>query len=123
MLLASGYALDVFEAAALGRLPELRRPLRAQHELVDGWSSDGFTPLMLASCFGRLEVVRFLVEQGAEVNAASRNAMRVMPLHSAAAGRHVAVAEALLIHGAQVNARQEGGFTPLHAARNTASWT
>ena len=40
----------------------------------------------------------------------------MQPLHSAAAGGHTAVARLLLEHGADPNARQEGGFVPLHAA-------
>jgi len=50
------------------------------------------------------------------VNSPSRNAQRVMPLHSAAAGRHLTIMQALLAHGADPNARQADDFTPLHAA-------
>ena len=43
-----------------------------------------------------------------------------MPLHSAAAHHQpdvaTGMARALLAHGADVNATQEGGFTALHAA-------
>jgi ankyrin repeat protein len=42
--------------------------------------------------------------------------MQVMPLHSAAAGNHNAVAMRLVEAGANVNAVQAGGFTPLMAA-------
>ena len=51
-----------------------------------------------------------------EVNAASKNRMRVMPLHSAVAGRHIGVTRSLLDAGAHVNAKQADGFTPLHEA-------
>ena len=50
------------------------------------------------------------------MSAVARNPIRVQPLHSAAAGGHTAVARLLLEHGADPNARQEGGFVPLHAA-------
>jgi len=50
------------------------------------------------------------------VDAVADNEMRVLPLHSAAAGRHLEVCRLLLAAGADVNARQAGGFTPLHAA-------
>jgi ankyrin repeat protein len=46
--------------------------------------------------------------------------MKVQPLHSAVAAADQAaaltIAEALLQAGANANARQEGGFTPLHEA-------
>ena len=50
------------------------------------------------------------------MSAVAKNPLRVQPLHSAAAGGHTAVARLLLEHGADPNARQEGGFVPLHAA-------
>ena len=54
--------------------------------------------------------------QGADVRARSRNPMQNTPLHAAAAGRSKDAVRALLEHGADVNARQHGGWTALHAA-------
>ena len=39
-----------------------------------------------------------------------------MPLHAAAAGKHTEIVKLLLDRGASANARQHGGWTPLHAA-------
>src|ERR671933_827542 len=83
--LAAGRELDVFEAAALGRTERLRELLDADPSLANAWADDGFQPLGLASFFGNVAAARLLVERGAEVNSASRNQMKVMPLHSAAA--------------------------------------
>src|SRR5919204_2389995 len=83
--LASGRELDVFEAAALGRAERLRELLDTDPSLANAWAEDGFQPLGLASFFGHVDAARLLVERGAEVNSASRNQMKVMPLHSAAA--------------------------------------
>ena len=107
--------LDLFEAAALGRLPEVTELLDAGDD-PGAWSIDGFSPLHLAAFFGRVGVVRLLLERGAPADRASRNGMRVTPLHSAAAGRHAGIAALLLSAGADPNARQQSGFTPLHAA-------
>jgi ankyrin repeat protein len=119
-LLAPGPELDVFEAAAVGRTERLRELLDADPSLANAWAEDGFQPLGLASFFGHVEAARLLVERGAEVNSASRNEMKVMPLHSAAAtpdpeGRYE-LAELLLEHGADPNARQQDDYTPLMAA-------
>lgn len=108
--------LDLHEAAAVGDPAELEAALRAAPLLHGTWSADGFTALHLAAFFGRLENVRVLLRDGADVCAVARNPSRVQPLHSAAAGRELEIARLLIQAGADVNAVQEGGWTPLHAA-------
>ncbi|HEX8772262.1 MAG TPA: ankyrin repeat domain-containing protein [Pyrinomonadaceae bacterium] len=115
-LIERGAALDIFEAAAVGRAGRVEEILAARPELVNEYADDGFTPLGLASFFCQGAVASLLIERGADVNAASRNAQRVAPLHSAVSRRQTMIAEALLAHGANVNARQESGVTPLHQA-------
>ncbi len=119
-LLAADPELDVFEAAAVGKADTLRELLDADPGLANAWAEDGFQPLGLASFFGHVEAARLLVERGAEVNSASRNEMKVMPLHSAAAtgdaGARYEISKLLLEHGADPNARQQDDFTPLMAA-------
>jgi uncharacterized protein len=119
-LLAANPGLDVFEAAALGRTDRLRELLDEDPDLANAWAGDGFQPLGLASFFGHVEAARLLVERGAEVNSASRNDMKVMPLHSAAAtgdpDTRYELAKLLLEHGADPNARQRDDYTPLMAA-------
>ncbi len=116
MLMARGASLDVFEAAAAGHAERVDELLQAQPELANEIAADGFTPLGSASFFGHAQVVKTLLESGAQPNLPSQNQMHVTPLHSAAASRHVAIAAELLARGARVDARQEGGYTPLHAA-------
>ncbi|MGA8222239.1 MAG: ankyrin repeat domain-containing protein, partial [Candidatus Acidiferrales bacterium] len=120
-------ALDIFEAAALGRLDRLKECMRDASTIntrsldersIDSRSNDGFTPLHFACFFGQPEAARLLVESGAAVDAVAANPTQVMPLHSAAAARNLEAARLLLEHGAPgiVNARQQGGWVPIHAA-------
>jgi ankyrin repeat protein len=119
-LLAASPDLDVFEASAVGRTDRLRELLDGDPSLANAWADDGFQPLGLACFFGHVDAARLLVERGAEVNSASRNDLKVMPLHSAAATGNPEVryelAKLLLEHGADANARQQDDFTPLIAA-------
>jgi hypothetical protein len=116
LLVAKSAQLNIFEASAVGQLDRVSELVETQPDLVNAYSENGFQPLGLASFFGYVSVAEFLLEHGAEVNSPSRNAQRVMPLHSAAAGRHLTIMQALLAHGADPNARQADDFTPLHAA-------
>jgi ankyrin repeat protein len=115
-LIERGASLDIFEAAAVGRVDRVEEILRARPELVNAYADDGFTPLGLASFFCHGAVARLLIERGADPNAASKNTQRVAPLHSAVSRRQTLIAEALLAKGANVNARQQSGVTPLHQA-------
>jgi len=109
-------ALDIFEAAAIGRLDRLKQCLRDDPSAIHSLSKDGFTALHFACFFGQPEAVRLLIESGAAVDAVATNPTKVMPLHSAASARNLEAARLLLEHGAPVNARQQAGWVPIHAA-------
>jgi len=109
-------ALDIFEATALGRLDRLKQCLRDDPSAIDSRSRDGFTALHFACFFGQPDAARLLIESGAAVDAVAANPTKVMPLHSAASARNLEAARLLLEHGAPVNARQQGGWVPIHAA-------
>jgi uncharacterized protein len=114
--LADRPELTIFEAAAVGDAARVHELLLLEGGFVDLWSPDGFTALHLAAFFGHEVVAAELLRRGADVSAASRNPLRVQALHSAAAGNHTGLVRLLLDHGADPNARQQGGFTPIHAA-------
>ena len=115
-LLAADPDLDVFEATALGYVDRLRERLEADPAAASAFSTDGFTALHFAAFFGKPEAAKMLLEYGAAVDAYTRNPFANQPLHAAAAGRHIEVCRVLLAAGADVNATQHGGFTPLHEA-------
>ncbi|MHB8567379.1 MAG: ankyrin repeat domain-containing protein [Nitrososphaerales archaeon] len=116
LLVSKGAILDIFEASMVGELDSARRHVEKDKNLVNEYSSDGFTALHLAAFFGQLEVAKFLIAEGANVNAVAKNMMKVAPLHSAVARSQLEISELLLQKGADANAKQETNFTPLHAA-------
>ncbi len=116
VILDKGIPLDIWEASATGRTDRVQELARRAPALIDAVSPDGFSPLGLAAFFGREETAEFLIDEGADINARSRNEFGVTPLHSAVAARNARIVGALLEAGAQPDHVQQGGFTPLHSA-------
>ena len=116
-LTAAGAPVDLFVASALGRLADVTALLDDDPDALTAFSADGWTALHLAAHFGTVEVVRTLLQSGSDVHSRSRNRIANQPLHAACAGacsRDVVMM--LLDHGADVQAKEHGGFTPLHEA-------
>lgn len=73
------------------------------------------TPLLCAVIGQHLDLVRFLIAQGADVN--MPNNAGATPLHKAAIGGDCRIVRLLLANAAQVDARNSGGQTPVVHAR------
>jgi ankyrin repeat protein len=108
--------LDVFEAATLGDVDQLRKLLAAEPALAKAFSADGFTALHLAAFFGQPDAAEELLQAGAAPDAVSTNTMKVAVINSAAASGRTDMVKILLDAGADPNARQQMGWTALHAA-------
>ncbi len=108
--------LNIYEAAALGRVSQIIRILAKHPEMVDACGEDGFPPLSVAARFGQIEVVEFLIRASAPLNLPANNPLKTTPLHAAVEGRQIETARLLLQHGADPNVRRADGATPLHLA-------
>jgi ankyrin repeat protein len=84
----------------------------------DGYKFDnrgynGDTPLHCSACNPNIEILKYLVEQGADANAKSGTGDT--PLHHAARYSNVEALKCLVEQGgADVKAKSNGGFVPLH---------
>ncbi|KAG8328492.1 hypothetical protein J6590_001165 [Homalodisca vitripennis] len=74
----------------------------------------GYTPLHVASHFGQLNMVRFLLENGANVDPST--GLGYTPLHQAAQQGHTLIITLLLKHKANPNAVTNNGQTALSIA-------
>ncbi len=111
-LLATGLEPSIFEAAATGRVERVRELVKKNPDLVKAYSPDGWTALHLN--FGNLEIVKVLLDNGADIDAVSKNKLSATPLQGAAAMQNLELGRLLIQRGANVNCRGEDGGTPLH---------
>jgi len=114
--------LDLWTAAFQGNLEAIKRHIAAGAEInapfiAPGIPASGATPLHLAVLADQGEVVRYLVEQGADLKAKAKDAHGGTPLHWAAALGRIEMTRLLIEAGAEVNALDNHGFTPLDATR------
>src|SRR6266566_8140142 len=109
--------LNVFEAAAAGDVARVRELVGGDPARANGVAPDGYSALGLAAFFKRRDVVRYLLESGADPRPASRNG-GFTPLHSAVAtdagAVDIEIVRMLLAAGADPNAKSQSGSTPLH---------
>ncbi|XP_049756848.1 protein phosphatase 1 regulatory subunit 12C isoform X4 [Elephas maximus indicus] len=126
-------AAEFLAACAGGDLDEARLMLRADpspgaepdpaapppaRAVLDSTNADGISALHQACIDENLEVVRFLVEQGATVNQADNEGWT--PLHVAASCGYLDIARYLLNHGANIAAVNSDGDLPLDLAESDA---
>jgi uncharacterized protein len=118
-LLEAEPELGILEAAAVGRADRVRELLDADEAALGERTPEGFTPLGLAAFMGGPDVVRVLLERGADADDDADNQFGVRPVNAAAAAHDPETMRLLLEAGADPNARQQGGFVPLHEAAHT----
>lgn len=121
-IMRRGPRLTLFEAAAAGDAARVREIVGRDRPQANAPSPDGYSPLGLAAFFKRRDVVRYLLEAGADPRPASRVG-GFTPLHSAVAtdagAADIEIVRMLLDRRADPNAKSESGATPLHTAAFT----
>lgn len=103
--------IPIVEAARMGDLKALTEILSSD-PMLDSFMVS--TALSEAAFNGRLELVRALLEYGADVNSRQKNDMSA--LDCAIENIELKIIEILISSGADVNAKDMGGHTPLHRA-------
>jgi uncharacterized protein len=119
VLLEANPELGILEAAAAGRAERVRELLDADAEALGARTPEGFTPLGLAAFLGGADVVRVLLEHGADPDDDADNQFGIRPVNAAAASRDHETMRLLLEAGAYPDPQQQGGFTPLHSAAHS----
>lgn len=120
-LLARGAAYDISTATKLGDLGRVRELLDQKPALVNqvpAYSYYTGVPLRNAAGAGHLEVVKLLLERGADPNQPEPGiAPHGGALHAAIGGKHYDLVKLLLKHGANPNAEVESSGNCLSMAK------
>lgn len=104
-------AQNISKAAAEGDLARVKSQVEQDHQLVNFSDEQGRTPLHWASRGVHLDVLEYLVENGADVNAVDDD--KVTPLHSLSYRGNTKAMEILMEEGANVETKDSNGLTPL----------
>lgn len=112
----NAYSFDAFTIGVSGgHIDIARRMLKAKADIES--STHGLTPLMFAVSITNEEMMRFLVDNGANVNAGVRTGMQT-PLNLAGMTGNVEAVRILIELKADVNGASKDGTTPTKAARD-----
>ena len=114
-------SIDIFEAAALGRVDRIKQLLREDPSLASAYAPDGFPPVGLAAFFGQLGALKALIAAGADIHAAAKNGLKVQAIHAAVASKNLDIVRTVLEAGADPNAAQQQGFRPMHESGSSGS--
>jgi ankyrin repeat protein len=122
-LRAHGAHVDICTAASIGDLERVKTLLDQDPTLANrvseyvGYYIGSGTPLKNAAARGHIDVVRLLLERGADPNLPEPGiAPRGQALYAAAANRHYEIAKLLLAHGAYPNPEVESSGDALSRA-------
>ena len=104
-LLASGAHRSTCVAAAMNDLPAVRRAVQADPDQLNFLDTNGRRPLSCAAERGHTDIVRYLLDQGADPNLQERDADRGYALFAVTRQHeHVEIAHMLLEAGADTTA-------------------
>eukprot|EP00296_Roombia_truncata_P007712 JP446163.1.p1 GENE.JP446163.1~~JP446163.1.p1 ORF type:complete len:486 (+),score=101.85 JP446163.1:91-1458(+) len=121
---------SLYIAARAGQAAEVERLLQSADKFSNGsaivhWrKKDNLsqsTPLHTAAYFGHSDVVKQLMQAGADINAEDR--IQRTPLHCATINGHSDVVKQLIQAGADINAKDCFGKTPLNLAEGNKETT
>lgn len=127
LLTTPGLTEDIFEASKRGRLNDVKAMLKSNSGLVHSTDKEERTPLHLAAEYGRLEVVKFLIQKGAKVDARDKSGSTALhqacdsPASKESAENKLKTVKFLIQKGADIEAlTTTRRKAPLHTAAH--SW-
>jgi len=107
---------DLIAACITGRgidiVEDVKNALEKGADINEQHERSGQTPLMAATLRGKINIVKYLLSEGADLTIPERQGYT--PAHGAAFQGRPDVMKVLIDAGADVNVKHEDGFFPLH---------
>ncbi|MFZ4576478.1 MAG: ankyrin repeat domain-containing protein, partial [Phycisphaerales bacterium] len=93
-----------------------RSPFLSREQICDPAKAEGTYCLLRAAAAGDLGAVRYIAERGADIEAVDANGETPLYIACTQYGGNIECAEYLLLRGANPNAPNKFGYTPIHGA-------
>jgi len=111
----SNFSNDIIEAIWRGNIDNVKALIDQSPDLVNKMNRGGQLPLIMAADQGNIEIVKFLIINGAHIDAVGE--WKRTALHATASSGNGEIAKLLLDRGASMEPREERYlYTPLHIA-------
>lgn len=107
-------AQDIFDAVKNKNMTKVKELVEANLKLINIKDEAGRTPLHWAARGVHYDILKYLVEKGADVNAKDNNS--VTPLLSVTSRAHLEAVKLLINSGADINISNNEGSYPIHMA-------
>lgn len=114
-----GNEYSILQCAEKGKIDLIERFVEIDPTLVNVVDTELYTPLHRACSNNQIEAVKYLVNNGANVEAVTVDGWK--PIHSAAQWGNVELVRLLMAVGSDINSRTNGGNTPFHLAATRAA--
>ncbi len=113
-LLSLSQAAEIHQAAEAGDLAKVKALVEKDPACVKAKDGNGRTPLHLAAQGRHLEVLRYLVDKGADLDALDKNG--IAPLHILARSGQTEAVRLMIDKGADIDIKDPVKLTPLNMA-------
>jgi ankyrin repeat protein len=111
---SSSFAGEIHEAIKQGDAAKVRALAKSDASLLEAKDTDGSTPLNTAALAAKLDMVKLLLDLGANIEAGDNENSTV--LHCAAIANSIPIADFLLARGMNIDLQDANGLTPLYFA-------
>jgi len=110
------YAQEIYDYIYEGDLAGVKKYIENGTDVNDQGDEFGWTVLMAASNAGKIEIVKYLVINGADINIIDKSEYGASALKNASSKGYLDIVKYLVVNGADVNLQVNNGSTALMSA-------